>query len=78
MPVDANRKAVRRTLQNMAPSVAVPYIKSFELPEEEEVVVIRHDCRRESLQQIAISMSLSVEAVKDRRAAALQKIANAT
>ena len=77
MPVNAERKEVRRKLQHMAPSVAIPYIKSFELPEEEEVVVIRHNCRRESLQQIAFQLNLSVDAVKERHARALEKISRA-
>lgn len=77
MPVNAERKEVRRKLQHMAPSVAIPYIKSFELPEEEEVVVIRHNCRRESLQQIARSLNMSIEVVKQRHISALEKIAGA-
>lgn len=71
------RKATRQMLQQMAPSAAIPYIKSFLLPEEEEVVVIRHNCRRESLQQIAFQLNLSVDAVKERHARALEKISRA-
>ena len=71
------RKVTRRMLQQMAPSAAIPYIKSFLLPEEEEVVVIRHNCRKESLQQIAFQLNLSVDAVKERHARALEKISRA-
>lgn len=72
--MDEQRKAVRRKLRGMAPSISIPYIKSFLLPDEEEAVVIRHDCRGESLVQIALSMSLSVESVRRRHLAALSKI----
>lgn len=71
------RKATRQMLQQMAPSAAIPYIKSFLLPEEEEVVLIRHNCKRESLQQIAFQLNLSVDAVKERHARALEKISRA-
>ena len=75
--MNEQRKSVRRKLQSMAPSVAIPYIKTFDLPEEDEVVVIRHNCRKESLQQIAISMNMSIETAKERHTAALSKIAGA-
>lgn len=75
--MDERRKAVRRQLRQMAPSIAIPYIQSFLLPPEEEAVAIRHDCRGHSLQQIALELNLSIEAVKDRHARALGKIAGA-
>lgn len=75
--MDERRKAVRRRLRSTAPSIAIPYIQSFLLPAEEEAVVIRHNCRRQSLVEIALDLNLSVEAVKDRHASALGKIAGA-
>lgn len=73
--MDNRRKDVRLQLSSQAPSVSVPFIQSFQLPEDEEQVLILHECRGRSLEQIAMAMSVSVETVKRRRRAALAKIA---
>lgn len=72
--MNTDRRSVRLRLRSMAPSVSISYIKSFQLPEDEELVLIQHECRGRSLDSIAIAMSVSVETVKRRRQAALAKI----
>ena len=74
--MDKASRAVRARLQSMAPVASVPYIKSFQLPEEEELVLILRECRGYSLQQIAMAHNMSVETVKRRRKSALRKIVN--
>lgn len=66
--------AVRAMLRSMCPSASIPYIQSFQLPEEEERVLIECDARRKSVQQVAQSMNLSPETVWRRRRAALTKL----
>ena len=76
--MDESSRAVRQMLQGMAPSRSIPYIQSFQLPEDEELVLILFDCKKKSLQQIAMQTHMSVESVKRRRRAAIRKIYNAT
>lgn len=73
--MDDRTHAVRAMLRSMCPSASIPYIKQFQLPEEEELVLIECDARRKSVQQVAMAMSLSPETVWRRRRAALLKIA---
>ena len=73
--MDDRTHAVRAMLRGMCPSASIPYIQSFQLPEEEERVLIECDARRKSVQQVAMAMSLSPETVWRRRRAALMKIA---
>lgn len=68
-------KAVRARLRSLAPAASIPYIKSFQLPEEEELVLIEVDARGKSVQQVAMAHALSVETVGRRRHRALAKIA---
>lgn len=72
--MDQHSRVVRAKLRGMAPAASIPYIQSFQLPEDEERVLIECDARRRSVQQVAIDMSLSPEAVKRRRRRALQKL----
>lgn len=72
--LDPLSRATRAELQSMAPVLAIPYIRSFQLPPEEELVLVERECRGKSAQQIAIEQCLSVETVKRRRRAALRKI----
>lgn len=72
--MDDRSKAVRRRLRSMAPSRSIPYIQSFQLPVEEEQVLIECDARGKSVQQVAMTMSLSPETVWRRRRSALRKL----
>ncbi len=72
--MDPLSKATRAELQDMAPVQAIPYIRSFQLSPEEELVLIERECRGKSAQQIAMEYCLSVETVKRRRRSAVRKI----
>lgn len=75
MSMDDRTQAVRHMLRSMCPSASIPFIQKFQLPEEEELVLIECDARGKSVQQVAQSMNLSPETVWRRRRAALLKIA---
>lgn len=72
--MDELSRETRRMLRSMAPSRSIPYIKSFQLPPEEELVLIECDARGKSVQQVAFETCLSVESVKRRRRSAIRKI----
>lgn len=72
--VDKKSLSIRSMLRGMAPSVAIPYIRSFQLPEDEELVLIECDARRKSVEQVAQAMNLSAETVGRRRRSALKKL----
>lgn len=72
--MDDSTRAVRAMLRNMAPVRSIPYIQSFRLHPEEELVLIRSECQGRSLQQIAQELHLSVESVTRRRRSALRKL----
>ena len=76
--MDAASRAVRAMLRGMAPVRSIPLIESFQLPAEEELVLIQCECRRRSVQQVALDNSMSVETVKRRRRSALRKISRLT
>lgn len=63
-------------LESMAPVRSIPYIKSFQLPVEEELFIIEREAMRKSIQQIAMEHHVSVETVKRRRKSAFKKISN--
>lgn len=75
--MDQISKDLRSKLRSMAPVQSIPYIQSFQLPEEEELVLVERECRGKSVQQIALEQNLSVETVKRRRQTALAKICRA-
>ena len=75
MSMDSRTLAVRAMLRAMAPSASIPYIRSFQLPEEEEFVLIECDARGKSVQQVAQERSASPETIWRRRRSALMKIA---
>lgn len=75
--MDQLSKDVRAKLRSMAPVQAIPYIRSFQLPADEELVLIERECRNKSIQQIAQEQCLSEETVKRRRRAAFAKICRA-
>lgn len=72
--VDRRSMETRRKLREMAPVKSIPYIQSFQLPPEEELVLIEKEARGKSVLQIALANNMSVESVKRRRKAALRKI----
>lgn len=73
--MDERSRLVRARLRGMAPAVSIPYIRSFQLPEDEERVLIECDARGKSVEQVAQEMRLSPESVWRRRQRALRKIA---
>lgn len=72
----SQHRAIRALLQGMAPKRAISYIKSFDLPEEEELFLIECDVRRKSRVQAAIEHITTTEVVKNRRASAYAHIAD--
>lgn len=72
--MDQRSRAVRARLRGMAPAASIPYIQSFQLPEEEEQVLIECDARGRSVQQVAQAMRLSPETIWRRRQRALRKL----
>lgn len=72
--MDDRTLAVRQMLRSMCPAASIPYIRSFQLPEEEELVLIEVDARRKSVQQVAQALNLSPETIWRRRRSALLKI----
>ena len=75
--MDKASRNLRARLSAMAPVRSIPYIQSFQLPPEEELVLIEKEARGKSVQQIAMEQNLSVETVWRRRRAALRKISHA-
>lgn len=74
--MDAQHREIRRRLSEMAPRRAVEYIRSFELPEEEEACLIQCDVRGRSYAQVCAQLHISPEAVKKRRRKAYAKLAD--
>lgn len=72
--MDQRSRIVRAQLRGMAPAASIPYIQSFQLPEDEERVLIECDARRRSVQQVAQDLCLSQETVWRRHRSALKKL----
>lgn len=68
--------AIRAMLSSMSPKRAIGYIKSFELPEDEETVLIELDVRGKSCVQISQQLHVSPETVKRYRQKAYKKISD--
>ena len=60
----------------MAPKRAIDYIKSFELPFEEELFLMECDVRKKSYAQVSFEYHTSPEVIKRRRKSAYHKIAD--
>lgn len=58
----------------MSPKRAIQYIQAFELPEDEESVIIQCDVKRKSCVQVAAMLHTSPDTVKRYRRKAYQKI----
>lgn len=74
--MDKRTKQVRDMLRAMAPVDAVAWLEHFQLPREQEIAIVEHECRDRSLQQIADELSVTADTVKTYRARALMRIAN--
>jgi FixJ family two-component response regulator len=74
--MDGQRRAIRAILTGMAPTRATAYIKSFELPGEEEYCIIEIDVRKRTYQDVCFALNVSPETVKKRRKDGYKKIAD--
>ena len=75
--MNAQHKAIRALLTTMAPKRATDYIKSFELPEEEELFLLECDVRRKSYVKAADDNHTTPEVVKRCKMSAYAHIADA-
>lgn len=64
-------------LSGMAPKRAEAYIRSFELPDDEEYCILQIDVRRQSYTQVSGQMNVSPEYIKKCRQRAYSKITDA-
>lgn len=76
--MDSQHKAIRALLTTMAPNRAIGYIKSFNLPEEEEYCLIECDVKRKSYSQLVTDNDkpFSPEVIKKRKNSAYAHIAD--
>lgn len=72
--MDPVSKEVRAMLRGMAPAKSIPLIQSYQLPAEEEAVLILCDAQGCSVLQAALELNVSPETVWRRRRAALKKL----
>lgn len=72
--MDDRTAAIRTMLSSMAPVKAIPLVKSFQLPEQEEFFILEHEVKKKDLTYLADTYGLSVRAVKHRRKQGLMKI----
>lgn len=74
--MDRQRKAVRGYIAGMAPNRAVEFVRSFDLPEEAQSLILC-DVRQKSYVQASDILHLSPESIKRKRRKALNKIIDA-
>lgn len=74
--MNAQHKAIRALLMSMAPKRAIDYIKSFELPKDEELFLIECDVRRKSHVQASMDHNVTPEVVKRRKHSAYSHISD--
>ena len=74
--MNSQHKAIRSLLTTMAPRRAIEYIRSFELPEEEELFLIECDVRRKSYVKVADDNHTTPEVIKRRKNSAYSHIAD--
>lgn len=72
--MNSQHRTIRALLSSMSPRRAVEHIKSFQLREEEEAVLIECDVRGLSYIQAAEKLHLSPEVIKSRKRRAYSKI----
>lgn len=58
---------IRKKLKKMPPKSAIEYVKSFELPEEEELFIIECDIRKKSIVALSMQNAVSTVTVSRRR-----------
>lgn len=75
--MNGQHRAIRALLQTMAPRRAVEYIRSFQLPAEEERMLIECDVQGKSCIQAAEACCTTPDTVKRRRKRAYIKISDA-
>lgn len=75
--MNTQHKAIRALLTTMAPKRAAEYIKSFELPAEEELFLLECDVRRKSYVKAADDNHTTPEVIKRRKMSAYAHIADA-
>lgn len=65
--MDSASKAIRGKIMKMPPKEAIQFVKSFELPEDEELFIIEHDIRKKSIVFLSTQNAVSIETVCRRR-----------
>lgn len=74
--MDSQHRAIRALLQSMAPKRAIEYVRSFELPELEEKLLIECDVRKRSYASLYCA-GYSEKVIKDAKRRAYAKIEDA-
>ena len=74
--MNSQHRAVRALLQSMSPRRAEAYIRSFRLPQEEELFVLECDVRGKTYVQAARDNAVTPESIKRLRQRAYRKIAD--
>lgn len=74
--MNERHRAIRALLSSMSPPRAIAYIKAFELPTDEESVIIACDVRRRSCVQVAQALNMTEDTVKRNRKRGYAKIAD--
>lgn len=74
--MNSQHRAIRAILQSMSPRRAEAYVRSFHLPEEEELFLLECDVHGKSYVQAARDNAATPEVIKRRRRRAYGKIAD--
>lgn len=72
--MNAQNRAIRALLTTMAPNRAISFVKAFNLPEDEENMILDRDVRGLSYTQIARERNVSPEFIKNARRRAFSKM----
>ena len=75
--MNSNHRAIRALITSMSPERAVDFIRAFHLPEKEETCIIEKEVNDLSYTQICRKHGMTPETVKNARARAFAKIADA-
>lgn len=74
--MNSQHKAIRANITAMSPNRAIDYIKSFNLPLDQENYIIEMDVRDKSRTQVAMEYNVCPETVRNKRRLAYDKIAD--
>lgn len=76
--MNSQHRAIRALLRSMAPNRAIEYIKSFNLPEEEECCLIECDVKRRYYSDLVTDKKkpFSPEVIKKRKKSAYAHISD--